>query len=336
MSSLKYYVITRILLAIPMMLILLTIVFFVLRIMPGDPVTAILGPKAPPEVVKQMRANLGLNDPIAVQYVKYLGKLLIGDMGRSTLTERPVLTEILERFPATVELTLYAMVVAILIGIFWGSEAARRYDKITDITARSYAIIVYSIPVFWFGMMMQLIFGVNLHWLPVSGRISPMMEPTSITRLYLVDALITGNWESLWNAFRHILLPGTTLGIVISSIFVRMVRGNMLLTMNMDFVKAARARGIKERAVVYRHALKNAFVPILTIMGLQFALLLAGAVLTETTFSWPGIGSYLVMKIRYRDFAAIQGSIVFIAFFIIVVSILIDVINAWIDPRIRY
>jgi len=336
MSSIKYYVITRVFLAIPMMLILLTIVFIVLRIMPGDPVTAMLGPKAPPSQIQRMRTELGLNDPIPIQYVKYIGKLLVGNMGRSTLTERPVLTEILERFPATLELTLYAMVVAVLIGIFWGAEAARRYDKITDITARSYAIIIYSIPVFWFGMMMQLIFGVNLHWLPVSGRISPMVEPTSITRLYLIDSLITGNWGSLWNAFRHILLPGTTLGLVISSIFVRMVRGNMLLTMNMDFVKAARARGIKERIVVYRHALKNAFVPILTIMGLQFALLLAGAVLTETTFSWPGIGSYLVMKIRYRDFAAIQGTIVFIAFFIIVVSILIDVINAWIDPRIRY
>ncbi|MCD6420012.1 MAG: ABC transporter permease [Synergistetes bacterium] len=336
MGSLRRYIVVRLLLAVPMVLILLTMVFFIMRIMPGDPVTALLGPKAPPSVVANMRHRLGLDEPLFIQYISYLGRLLHGDMGTSMLTERPVFQEIMERFPATLELTLYAMLFAVLVGIFMGTESARRQDSFGDVFGRMYTIIIYSIPVFWLGMLFQVIFGVNLHWLPISGRVSPMMDPHKITSLYTIDALLTGDWESFRDVVAHLVLPAITLGLVISSIFVRMVRGNMVLTLNMDFVRAARARGIRENAVVYRHALKNALVPILTIMGLQFALLLAGAVLTETTFSWPGIGSYLIMRIRYRDFAGIQGAIVFYALLVVTVSILIDVIDALVDPRVRY
>ncbi len=334
--ALKYYIITRIILAIPMMFILLAIIFFVLRIMPGDPVMAILGGKAPAHVIERLRHELGLDKPILVQFVDYLGKLFKGDMGKSTLTGRPVWDEIMERFPATLELTIFAMIVAIAIGVIWGAEAARKKDRAVDVSARVFAILMYAIPVFWLGLMMQLVFGISLRWFPIAGRISPVTDIKPITGLYLLDSLITGNWEAFKDVFMHLVLPGTTLGLVISSIFLRMVRNNTVLMYSQDFVRAARARGIKERVVLYRHALKNALVPIMTMMGLQFALLLGGAVLTETTFSWPGLGSYLVMKIRYRDFPAIQGTVVFFAMIVIIVSIVIDIINALIDPRVRY
>ncbi len=334
--SLKYYIITRIVLAVPMMFILLAIIFFVLRVMPGDPVMAILGGKAPAHVIERLRHELGLDKPILVQFFDYLKDLLRGDMGKSTLTGRPVWDEIKDRFPATLELTIFAMIVAVLIGVLWGGEAARRKDGAVDVSARVFAILLYAIPVFWLGLMMQMVFGITLHWFPIAGRISPVVDIKPITGLFVIDSLITGNWNALKDVLAHLVLPGTTLGLVISSIFLRMVRNNTVLMYSQDFVRAARARGIKERAVLYRHALKNALVPIMTMMGLQFALLMGGAVLTETTFSWPGLGSYLVLKIRYRDFPAIQGTVAFFAFIVVVVSIIIDVVNALIDPRVRY
>nr|WP_231580399.1 ABC transporter permease [Marinitoga sp. 1155] len=334
--SLKDYIFTRILLAIPMMFILLIVIFFVLRIIPGDPVLAILGGKAPQEVIEQKRHELGLDKPIIIQFFDYVGNLLKGDLGKSTLTSRPVWNEIKDRFPATVELTLFAFIVAVLIGVFWGSTAAAHRDGIIDVTARVYAVFIYAIPVFWFGLMMQYYFGMVLRWLPVAGRLSPIVSLDTKTGFFLLDSLITGNWEAFIDVLKHLLMPGITLGLVISSIFLRMVRNNTILMLSQDFSTAARARGISQRRILYKHALKNAMVPILTVMGLQLAILLAGAVLTETTFSWPGLGSYLVMKIRYRDFPAIQGTIVFFAFFVIVISIVVDIINALIDPRVRY
>jgi len=334
--SLKAYIITRIILAIPMMLILLSLIFFILRIIPGDPVKAILGGKAPIEVIERKRHELGLDKPIPIQFVEYLGKLMKGDMGKSTLTGRPVWDELMERFPATVELTLFGFSIAVLIGVFWGAEAARKKDKTMDVSARVFAMLMYAIPIFWLGLMFQFLFGMILRWFPVGGRISAAVSLKPITGLYILDSLIQGNWTALKDVLWHLVLPGTTLGLVISSIFLRMIRNNTVLMLSQDFVKAAKARGIKEKVVLYRHALKNAFVPILTMMGLQLALLLAGAVLTETTFSWPGLGSYLIMKIRYRDFPAIQGTVVFFAFIVVVISILVDIINALVDPRVRY
>ncbi len=334
--SLKSYIITRLFLAIPMILVLLTLIFFVLRIIPGDPVSAILGGRAPQSVIDQKRHEMGLDKPIIVQYFDYLGDLLHGNLGVSSLTQRPVWDELKERLPATIELTIFAFIISVLIGIFWGTHAAVHHEKIQDTSARVYAIFIYSIPVFWLGMIMQIIFGVNLHWLPISGRISPIIDYHPITGMIFIDSIITGNWPLLVDMLRHIIMPSVALGAVISSIFLRMVRGNMILALSQDYTKAARARGIREKSVVYRHALKNAFVPIITVMGLELAILLAGAVLTETTFSWNGIGSYLIMKIKYRDFMAIQGTIVVYAVFVVVISLLIDIINALIDPRIRY
>ena len=333
----KTYILTRIVLSIPMILIILTIVFFVLRVLPGNPVLAMLGPKAPPSVVKAMEHQMGLDKPILVQYVDYLKDIAHGNFGQSTVTGMPVLKELMQRFPATLELTIFSMIVAVFIGIFYGTFAAYKLGSPLDVSARVYSIFVYSFPVFWFGLMLQLVFGVWLHWLPVSGESSPFMTPSPIhTGLYVVDAIINGQWDVLKDSLEHLILPSITLGVVISSIFVRMVRANVVLTLSQQFVTAARARGVKEKTVLFRHALKNALPPILTIMGLQFALLLGGAVLTEVTFSWPGIGSYLVSRIHARDFTAIQGTIVFFAIFVAIISILVDVINAWINPRVRY
>ncbi len=333
----KTYILTRIGLSIPMILIILTIVFFVLRVLPGNPVLAMLGPKAPPSVVKAMEHQMGLDKPILVQYFDYLKDIAHGNFGQSTVTGMPVLKELMQKFPATLELTIFAMIVAVFIGIFYGTLAAYKLGSPLDVSARIYSIFVYSFPVFWFGLMLQLIFGVWLHWLPVSGESSPFMTPDPThTGLYVVDAIINGQWDVLKDSLEHLILPSLTLGIVISSIFVRMVRANVVLTLSQQFITAARARGVKEKTVLFRHALKNALPPILTIMGLQFALLLGGAVLTEVTFSWPGIGSYLVSRIHARDFTAIQGTIVFFAIFVAIISILVDVINAWINPRVRY
>ncbi len=334
--TLKSYIITRLFLAIPMILVLLTLIFFVLRVIPGDPVSAILGGRAPQSVIDQKRHEMGLDKPIIIQYFDYLGDLLRGNLGVSSLTQRPVWDELKERLPATVELTIFAFIISVLVGIFWGTDAAIHHEKFRDTSARIYAIFIYSIPVFWLGMIMQIIFGVNLHWLPISGRISPIIDYHPITGMIFIDSIITGNWPLLTDMLRHITMPAIALGAVISSVFLRMVRGNMILALSQDYTKAAKARGIKEHSVIYRHALKNAFVPIITVMGLELAMLLAGAVLTETTFSWNGIGSYLIMKIKYRDFMAIQGTIVVYAVFVVVISLLIDIINAIIDPRIRY
>ncbi|WP_036224125.1 ABC transporter permease [Mesoaciditoga lauensis] len=333
----KTYIITRVLLAVPMVLIILTIIFFVLRILPGNPVMALLGPKAPPQVIKAMEHEMGLDKPIIVQYWDYLKDIAKGDFGNSAYTGVPVIQELMQKFPATLELTIFAMIVAVSIGIFFGTYGAYHFGKTLDVAARVYSIFVYSFPVFWFGIMLQLIFGVWLHWLPVSGRSSPFMIPNHIyTGLYVIDSILNLQWDVLLDTVEHLVLPSVALGVVISSIFVRMVRSNVLLSLSSQYVVAARARGASEKKVLFKHALKNAMAPILTIMGLEFALLLAGAVLTETTFSWPGIGSYLVTRISYRDFPAIQGTIVFFALFVAIVSILVDIINAWVDPRVRY
>ncbi|MCD6362717.1 MAG: ABC transporter permease [Synergistetes bacterium] len=321
---------------IPMVLILLTFVFFILRVLPGDPVSALLGPKASPQQVAEIREKLGLNKPLLVQYFDYIFNLVKGDFGKSMLTRRPVIKEIFERFPATLELTICSMFVAFLIGLVLGVESAKRWGSFWDSVSRSYAIVIYAVPVFWLGLMMQLIFGIKLGILPVSGRISPLMEPDHITGLFLIDGILTWDWEAFWDAFKHLVLPSVTLGLVLSSVFVRLVRGNMLEVLRMDFIRAARARGIAERSVFYRHALKNALIPVLTMLGLEFALLLAGAVLTETTFSWPGIGTFLIMRVRYRDFMAVQGVIVFYAVLVAFVGLLVDIICAYVDPRIRY
>lgn len=337
MGSLRFYLITRVLLSLPMIIILLSIIFLVLRVMPGDPVLAMLGDKAPMQQVEAMRHQLGLDRPLYIQFLDYVSNLARGDFGNSLIWgKRPVIVEIFEHFPATLELTITSMIVMLLVGVLTGAQAAYRRNSLADYSLRTYGIVIYALPIFWFGMILQLIFGVYLKWLPIAGRIDPFLSPRGVTGLYTIDSLIAGNLLGFVSAVQHLILPSLTLGLVLSGIFTRLTRVHMLDVLRQDFVTAARARGLKENTVLYKHALKNAFIPILTMIGLQFALLLAGAVLTESTFSWPGMGSYLVERISYRDFPAIQGAVVFFAVLVAAVSVTVDMIYAFLDPRIRY
>ena len=335
-GSLRTYVLIRLALAVPMVLILLTATFLLLRVAPGDPVLATLGGRVSPERAAEVRKNLGLDRPLVAQYGEYLTGVVRGDFGRAITTNRPIATTIGDRFPATLELTLAAMVVAIGVGVLIGALAARFRDTPFDVGGRLLGIVLYAAPIFWLGIMAQLLFSVKLGWLPTGGRTAAFSEPRSITHLYTLDAVLAGDSNAFWTSVKYLILPATTLGLVIGGIFIRLVRVNMLQTLKSDYVEAARARGISERAVLFRHAFKNATVPVVTIIGLQLALLLSGAVLTETTFTWPGLGLSLFQFLQNRDYPAVQGIVTFYALFVVVASVLIDLVSAWVDPRIRY
>ena len=338
MRHLASYILTRILLAIPMVFIMLTIIFVVLRIMPGDPVSAMLGDRAPLRVIEQKKKELGLDKPIAAQYVDYLGKLARLDLGESMVFKQKVSQPIIEKLPATIELTLFGLLASLAIGIPLGALAAQRRRSGGDFGIRLYANVVYCIPVFWMGLMLQLVLGVWLGWFPISGRTSPRVEVSAFSKtgFYIVDTLRIGNVAAFGDVMWHLVLPAFTLGIVLSGIFVRLTRANMLDVLKSDYVLAARARGIPERRVVYSHALRNALIPIVTMLGLQFSLLLAGAILTESTFSWPGMGRLLLERIYLRDYPTIQGVIVVYTLIVSAMSLLVDLLYAAIDPRVKY
>ena len=335
-GSLRAYVLTRIALTIPMIVILLSFVFVILRVAPGDPIEAAYGQKLSAAQIADVRHHLGLDRPLIVQYGSYLGALVHGDFGKSVLTQQSVGSIISARFPATLELTLAAMIIAIIVGVGVGALAGRYRDTPIDLGGRLFGIVIYAAPIFWLGMMFQLLFSVKLHIFPSGGRIAAFAEPHHITGLYVLDSVLTGNWSSLWTSLRYLALPSITLGLVIGGVLVRLVRVNMLQTLQADYVEAARARGIPEWRVVMRHAFRNALIPVITVTGLQFAALLGGAVLTETTFTWPGLGSQLVDYLGSRDYPGVQGIVTFFAILVVGVSLLIDIVNAYVDPRIRY
>jgi peptide/nickel transport system permease protein len=319
-----------------MILILLTFVFLILRVAPGDPIEAAYGQKLTREQVADVRRNLGLDRPLIAQYASYLGSVAHGDFGKSIITEQSIGRIIRARFPATLELTLTAMLIAMIVGVGVGAVSGRLRDTPVDLGGRVFGIVIYAAPIFWLGMMLQLLLSVKLHVFPTGGRIAAFAEPRHVTGLYTLDSVLTGNWSSLWTSLRYLALPSITLGLVIGGVLVRLVRVHMLQTLQADYVEAARARGIPEWRVVMRHAFRNALIPVITITGLQFAALLGGAVLTETTFTWPGIGSQLVDYLGSRDYPGVQGVVTFFAFLVVGVSLLIDIVNAYVDPRIRY
>ncbi|MGI9018347.1 MAG: ABC transporter permease [Euzebya sp.] len=336
-SSLGRYMAVRLALAPLFLLLLLTLLFLLLRVLPGDPVTAAFGGRATPARIEQLRAASGLDAPIWQQYIDYLTGILRGDFGQPVTDPRPVSALIGDLLPATLELTIVAMLVAIPLGIIIGAVSARFRDTPADAGARLFGIVVFSIPVFWLGIQAQLVFSNWLGWLPTGNRISARIaQVNGPTGFYVLDGLLAGNTEFAWTALQHLILPGVTLGLVISGVFIRLVRVNMLQTLRADYVESAYARGVGNRPVLFRHAFKNALVPVITIMGLQFSLLLGGAILTETTFSWPGMGTKLVDFINTRDYVGVQGLVTVIAILIVGVSVLIDILNGLIDPRVRY
>ena len=335
--GLRRYIIVRILLTIPMVLILISMVFFVMRVLPGDPALAIMREGASEAQLAAFRATLGLDRPLHIQYLEFISGVLRFDLGESMTRSIPVVDEIKTFFPATVELTIFSMAVVAGVGIFSGAFAAQHRKTSADYTIRVLSIILYSLPIFWLGIMFQMTLGAQLGWLPVSGRLDPGMTPDRIiTGLYTVDAILLGDMGLLKDALRHLVLPSLTLGLVLAGVFTRLTRANMLEVLRKDFIIAGRARGIRERILVYKHGLRNAFIPIVTLLGLQFALLLAGAILTETTFSWPGLGRLVVDRIYDRDFSTMQGSILFFALLVTGVSLIVDVLYGFLDPRIRY
>jgi peptide/nickel transport system permease protein len=320
-----------------MVLILVTIVFFVMRVLPGDPALAVLRDGASDEQLAAYRAQMGLDKPIPEQYVEFLSGLIRFDFGQSMSRPRTVVEEITLFLPATIELAICSMFVIATVGIFSGAFAAQHRKSASDYTIRVLSIVLYSIPIFWLGLMFQMYFGAKLGWLPVSGRLSPGMTPEyRITGMYTIDAILKQDWALLKDALMHLILPSLTLGLVIAGVFTRLTRANMLDVLEEDFITAGRARGLRERVLVYKHGLRNAAIPIVTLLGLQFAVLLAGAILTETTFSWPGLGRLLVDRIFDRDFSVVQGSIVFFALLVAGASLVVDVIYGFLDPRIRY
>jgi peptide/nickel transport system permease protein len=337
-SSLRRYAITRLALVVPMLFIVLTMVFLLMRVAPGDPISASLGGHVPPEVVNKIKDELGYDRPILVQYKEYLGNIARGDFGTTITDRRSVGDIIVVNGAATLELTFYAMIVAIVVGVTFGMLAGRYRDTWIDGGGRLFGILIYATPVFFLGLMAQLFFGSYLGWLPTSGRASPLVDATLVTHtnIYTIDTLIDRDRDAFVDVVKHLILPAVTLGLVTAGVFIRLVRVNVIRTMKDDYIEAARARGINERSVVYHHAFRNALVPVITVVGLTVALLLSGAVLTETTFNWPGIGHTLIVYLQNRDYAAVQGIIVVFALVVVLASLIIDFINAYIDPRIRY
>ncbi|MGH3321017.1 MAG: ABC transporter permease [Streptosporangiaceae bacterium] len=337
-GSLRTYLLTRIALVIPMVWILLTFVFVLMRVAPGDPVSAALGGRLSPEQLAQRRHAAGFDKPMIVQYGEYLRQVFTGHFGTSISDHRQVIGIVKTNGAATLELTLSALIVALIVGLIVGMAAGRFRDTWFDVGGRLFGVVVYAAPVFFTGLIAQLVFGKYLGWLPTSGQASPTTQAfmSTHTNILVIDAIIDGDWSGLVDVLAHLCLPAITLGLLVSGIFIRLVRVNVIQTLRHDYIEAARARGVREWRVVFRHAFRNALVPVITIVGLQSALLLSGAVLTEETFDWPGIGSALIDYLNNRDYVAVQGIITVFALAVVVVSLVIDFVNAWVDPRVRY
>ncbi|MFP4136669.1 MAG: ABC transporter permease [Candidatus Acetothermia bacterium] len=339
MDSLWQYIVQRVGSTIPMLLILIVVVFLILRVIPGDPARAMLGGRNVSEdYIQRVREEMGLSDPLHIQFFDYIWGLIRGDFGTSFRTDEPVLHELMVRVPATLELAFYGMGIAVLLGVSTGAWAAVKSDTFIDHGLRLFHIGAFAVPLFWMGLMFQIVFAVFLGWLPVGNRLEAltMATFTPITGFYTLDALIKGDFGLLLEALRHLILPALTLGIIQAGLLGRMTRANMLEIMDKDYVKTARSKGLVERIVIFKHALRNALIPILTVFGLQFAILIGGAVLTETIYAWPGVARFLITSVNARDFPSIQGAIVMIAVFITTINLIVDIIYAQLDPRVKY
>ncbi|QIA26808.1 ABC transporter permease [Thermaerobacter sp. PB12/4term] len=332
------YVIKRLLLLIPTLFGISVAVFGFLYLIPGDPAQAILGERATPEMLARLREEMGLNDPFWVQYGRFAGQLLRGELGRSLRSGLPVSRDIAVRLPATIELTFAAMLVAIPLGVLAGVIAAVRRRTILDYGVMAGSMVGVSMPIFWLGLVMMYYLAVDLKWLPPSGRLSVEYEAQVpfITGMYLVDTLLVGNLPAFVDAARHLVMPALALATIPAAFIARMTRSSLLEVLRQDYVRTARAKGLLERIVTLRHALPNAMLPVLTVTGLQVGSLLGGAVLTETIFSLNGVGRYIVDSISYRDYPAVQGAVFFVATLFVLTNLVVDLLYALVDPRIRY
>src|SRR6266498_3205250 len=330
------FVVRRLLLLVPILLGVSILIFFWIRALPGNPASALLGERSTPELVKEYKQRYGLDRPVPVQYWDYVKNTLKGDLGTSISSRRTVTSEIKQRFPATVELALAAMIFAIGLGIPLGFFAAKWHGSWFDHLSLFASLIGISIPIFFLAVILKYVFAVRLGLLPSIGQISVLSNLKHPTNFYILDAIIAGNWGALWDVIKHLILPGIALGSIPLAIVTRITRAAVLDVQNEDYVRTARAKGISPLIVDRRHVLRNAMLPISTIIGLQTGLLLSGAVLIETVFAFPGIGSWIANAIFNRDYPVIQGGILFLAVVFVVVNLIVDVSYAIINPRIRY
>jgi ABC-type dipeptide/oligopeptide/nickel transport system permease component len=331
------YVLRRLGLAVPVLLGISVLTFTLMRLIPGDPVLIMLqGETRSAEDVARIRAQWGLDQPAALQYLSYLGNLLTGDFGRSFMRQQPVLPVILEYLPATIELALASLLIALLLALPLGVLSAIKRGGVVDRVATVGSVLGISLPGFWIGLLLVLVFSVSLGWLPASGRLefSAGLEP--VTGFYVLDSLLTGNLDALGDALAHLIMPAFVLGSAMAALTTRMVRSSMLEVLQQEYVVSARSKGLRERTVVVRHMLRNALLPVVTVVGIQAGTILGGAVVIETIFAWPGIGRLTVQAIAARDYFLLQGIVLFFALTRVFFNLLVDVLYGWLDPRIRF
>lgn len=328
------YIIRRVFILVPTLLGVSLIVFFMLRLTPGDPAELMLGERATEESLHEVREHLGLNEPLHVQYGLFMGRLMKGDLGETIFTRQKVWTEIKHRFPATLELSVCALFISIVVGVVLGIISATKQYSMFDYLSMLGALTGVSMPIFWLGLVLMLIFSVNLGWLPISGRLSVMIDLDVVTNFYVIDSIITKNWVALKDSIWHLIMPAVTLSTIPTAIIARMTRSSMLEVLRQDYIKTAKAKGLSNFKVVYKHALRNALIPVVTTIGLQFGVLLSGAILTETIFAWPGVGKWMYDGVMQRDYMVIQGGTLVIATIFILINLFVDLLYAVINPKI--
>lgn len=328
-------IVRRIIGAVPVLLGISFLVFLLMHLAPGDPVMLLLGDNATPDEVARVRHEWGLDQPLLLQYWQFISRAAIGDFGRSLKFGEPVIKLVFERLPATVELASMSLLVAILIAIPIGTYSAIKRDTLFDHAGTGVALIGVSLPNFWLGIMLIYFLGGQWNLLPVAGRIEYGVEIKPITKLFLVDSLLTANFAGFWSAVQHLLMPAVTLGTALAAIVTRITRSSVLEVMRQDYVTTARAKGLSEGVVIRRHILRNAMITVVTILGLQLGALLNGSVITETVFSYPGIGDLLIQSISVRDYKLTQVLILFFGVIYFVVNLLVDMLYTVIDPRIK-
>jgi peptide/nickel transport system permease protein len=330
------YAIKRFLTIVPVLAGISLIVFSFIHLIPGDPAVTMLGERATPERVAEIRAQLGLDKPLSTQYAIYIGKILQGDLGASILRGDPVLRDLVRRFPATVELAISAILIAISVGVPMGIISAVWRNSLFDGVSRLIALAGVSMPIFWLGLMLAWFFGVVLGWLPTGFRLGTDVTLAPVTNFQVLDSLIAGNTTALASSLRHLVLPAVALSTIPMAVIARMTRASLLEVLSQDYIRTAESKGLPQRSVILRHAMRNALLPVMTVTGLQVGRLLAGAILTETIFSWPGIGLWIYESIQARDYPIVQGATLFIATIFVTVNLITDLLYATVDPRIRY
>jgi peptide/nickel transport system permease protein len=330
------YLLRRLALTIPILLGVSLLVFLMLHSAGGDPAQTILGARADPESIAALRHELGLDRPLLVQYVAFLSGAVRGDFGRSYRSNTPVVTEIATRFPATIELAVAAMAIAVVTGVVFGTLAAVRRHSLLDYISSTVVLLGVSIPTFWLGLILIIVFGLWLRWLPISGRVNPRLGADPSLPFLTLTSLLQGNWMVAKDALRHLILPAVTLAAWPAAIIARLTRASLIESLGQDYVRTARSKGLSERLLVLGHAAPNALLPVVTVVGLEFGALLGGAVVTETIFSWPGLGQLTVAAIGARDYQIVQGVVVLLGAVFVLLNLLVDVLYAVLDPRIHY